>query len=158
MPLTYRQREALGVLDWLLDQDGQRQTGRTFVLAVSLIRQAIRRSPQPIYLIDHNAPQSRMGLRVIRDMVLHLTESDPHLMGRAHIDVRDDRFSIQPLSESRHLPDGPSWLPPESVLEVMAGNIRSRGSEWSTAVGLEPLVKRTRWERLLADELSEPSE
>lgn len=174
VPLNFRQREALGVLDWLLDQDGQRQTGRTFVIAVSLIRQAIRRSPQHVYLIDHYAQSPRMNHRVIRDMVLHLTESDPDLMGRAHIDVQDDRFSIQPLAESRPLPDGPSWLPPESVLGVMAGNLRSDVAEALTqeqridallnqARGAGQAEPLTRYDRMLngdldPDESPEPGE
>ena len=129
MPLTDRQATAVEILDWLLDQDESRQTGRTFVFAVSLIRQALRAQGQTVFLIDHWARDIRQGRRVLRDMILHLTESDPRLMGSAHIDVREDRLSIQPLSERTPLPSWRSWVPPESALEVMRVNLRSEMAE-----------------------------
>jgi len=161
VPLSTRQANAVKVLDWLLEQEVERQTGRTFVIAVSLIRQALRYPSRVIFLIDHPAARA-VGNRIVRDMVLHLTESDPHLMGSAHINVREDRFSIQPLEGSRPLPEWQGWIPTETVLGPMRANFRSELAEsLSQESHLDLLIAQTdgdpepptRYERLSGDDL-----
>ncbi len=76
-------------------------------------------------------------------MVLHLTESDPHLTGATHIHVREDRFSIQPLNESGSLPYWRDWVPTETVLEPMRANLRSEMAEaLSREQRLDSLIAR----------------
>ncbi len=53
MPLTSTQLRALRVLDWLFDLNGHRAQGRTSVLAVALIRQALRNPGHKIRYLDH---------------------------------------------------------------------------------------------------------
>lgn len=166
MPLTDRQVAAVTILSWLLDQgDPPRQTGRTMVFAVVLIRQALQHPGRVIFFRDHYAPRAA-DLMVIRSMVLHLMGSDPSLMGSAHIDVREDRFSIQLLDERRPLPNWREWVPPESLLEPSRVNLRSGLMEslvWEQrlddllrqveyAERGDSVLPRTRYERLLDDD------
>ena len=58
MPLTEQQMTALGALDWLLSRDDtDRRTGRTTVLAIAFIRQALRNSGFPVRIWDPTAPE-----------------------------------------------------------------------------------------------------
>jgi hypothetical protein len=53
MPLTSIQLQALQILDWLYDRNNHRAEGRTYVIAISLIRQALRYPGTPIPIWDH---------------------------------------------------------------------------------------------------------
>ena len=55
--LTAQQAAAVSSLDWLLSTDDRdRRTGRTYAMAVAILRHACRRHPAWIYVEDHTFP------------------------------------------------------------------------------------------------------
>jgi len=68
MPLTEQQEAALPILEWLIG--GDRRSGRTFILAIAIIRSACRNPGTPVYLIDHhdnhNSSQHHMYILIRR--------------------------------------------------------------------------------------------
>jgi len=80
MPLTPDQLQAVGILDWLLDQEGHRRTGRSLTYAVALIRQALRYPGRNIYYMDHIGHISLRDMRHLsRSLIDYLTVEDPFL-------------------------------------------------------------------------------
>lgn len=83
MVLTWTQEEALKTLDWLFDvSDENRGSGRSWLIAVALIRSAARNPTRPVYYSDHFGSQSQVNLRklvldlIFRDSILSLYFSE----------------------------------------------------------------------------------
>lgn len=170
------QQRAVAVLDWLLEENGERGTGRTLAIAVALVRKALRNPSVWVAYFDH-FPQALRGQRgIVARAVHHLVRSDQRL-AIAWFEFRDDSFRVRGPAT---LPDWETWLPAESVLEATLPNLRSShqtmrdlafGRElddlFSVATGDRPFVQtaagtgelapppkqpRSRYERMLEDD------
>jgi len=111
VPLNARQRQALPVLDWLLSSDeADRRSGRSWLMAVALVRRAAREADSFRYwnFQDHlpEIPRSQQ-FAVIAPLVQQLIASDRRLS--PHATYRRDGFRLQ-------LPEPIDWLPPEPFL------------------------------------------
>lgn len=160
MPLTPRQLNAVRSLDWLLDSsDQQRQTGRSFTLAIALIRQALRYPGRDIYYTDH-VPQipHRDQIRLSHDIVQDLTERDPflRLVGwtfrqRSFLAVLPEETIVASASIPFPIDD---WWPHESVLESTLANLAEAGEVATRLQGHTPIAEVLEQERELDAQLA----
>jgi hypothetical protein len=83
MPLTSAQLQALRVLDWLFDRNENRAEGRTHVVAIALIRQALRYPGTPIAIVDHHLDPHNMHSVTdhLRMTIQSMVSRDPVLSG-----------------------------------------------------------------------------
>jgi hypothetical protein len=157
VPLTPQQAEAIRVLDWLLDENEGRRTGRSTVMAVALIRQALRYPGRQIFYLDHTSgyPPVRERALLVRGLVEGLVNQDPalHRLPWAFLNTH---FSLTADSygEIAALPH--NWLPD---LAPAPGSLREL-LEFNQQVGDE--ARRLRypsfWQRLMAggEDVGEP--
>jgi len=117
MPLTQQQAEAVQVLDWLLDEQGERRSGRSTAMAVALVRQALRYPGQPVYYLDHTSayPPLRERAQLMRRLVEGLVRDDPAVM-RLPWRFEPTRFTL--------LADVPELIP-HDWMPVGMGDLRS---------------------------------
>ena len=103
MPLNPTQEEALPVLDWFLSEnEDDRQTGRSWILAVALIRLAARNPGRFVQARDHIA--TRDAARYTLVLVEGLINMDQHL--RQFREIREFGFQLNLLEPILN------WLPP----------------------------------------------
>jgi hypothetical protein len=90
MPLTQQQREAVRALDWILEPDEHRRTGRSFSQAVALVRVAARYPGTRFGCQDHASSLVRGPLgaqntnRILLGYIRGLIERDDVLEAHAH--------------------------------------------------------------------------
>lgn len=140
MPLTERQHDALDVLDWLFDPEARRQ-GRSYILAVALIRAAAIHPNVDVPVLDHH-PTLFYADRIL-DLICHLARADYRL--RDHLIVHSRGPSIR-LTLAEPVID---WLPIDDLSEeelAMRVIQAQEGEEPSP----EPLPERRTawWERI----------
>jgi hypothetical protein len=105
------------VLDWLLDdRAGNRQTGRSTVYAIALIRAALRQPRFPVEITPITYVENRSVKEILVRSIKRFIDDDPQLQGRV---VYDDRRDYLQSLLSHPVVD---WLPvlpdvPEHVLE-----------------------------------------
>jgi len=108
MPLREQQLRAIETLDWLLSHDeDDRGSGRTYVMAVALIRQAARFPRTRVDFVDHIGGR-RMQLH-IGQLVGGLVASDPYL--HRFSEMRQGSFALnlpRPVD---------NWLPERTPLQ-----------------------------------------
>lgn len=95
VPLTPQQAEAVKVLDWLLDENEGRRTGRSTVMAIALIRQALRYPGRHVFYLDHTSgyPPVRERALLVKGLVEGLVQRDPVLHGLPWA-FRNTHFSL----------------------------------------------------------------
>jgi hypothetical protein len=128
MPLTANQIDTVRALDWLLDPEGQRRTGRTFALAIALIRQALRYPGRDIYYMDHvGGLAQRDMMHLCRNTIEAFTHRDPFLR---HVGwtFRQRAFRAtlptETLVTSATIPMPPEgWWPDERAMEPTLANL-----------------------------------
>lgn len=151
VPLTPQQAEAVKVLDWLLDENGSRMTGRSTVMAIALIRQALRYPGRYVIYLDHTSgyPPVRERTSLIRGKVEGLINHDP-VLSRQPWNFRDTQFSLRAdntdalphnwLPDLGDIPQGPQW---ESLRELL--EVNQQVSEQ-----MNRLRRPSFWQRLMA--------
>lgn len=129
MPLNPEQEDALPVLDWLFSEDDRdRRTGRSWIIAVALIRQAARNPGQFIQARDH-VPTGQAA-QYVHFVIETLINEDDLL--RAHREIQATRFRLM-------LPEPiQNWRPVGSHLTQ---------AEVSRSLGVSPT---SRYEKLLS--------
>jgi len=168
MPLTANQIDTVRALDWLLDPEGSRRTGRTFAMAIALIRQALQHPGHDIYYMDHvgGLPQRDM-MHLCRNTIERWTHQDPFLRHLSWT-FRQRSFRVTPTTIPLP-PEG--WWPDESVLEPTLENLlqaqeadeRRRDTPLARALAqerelderlrqLDQATRKSAWERLGADD------
>jgi len=108
VPLSATQQHALDALDWMFDAgNGQRQTGRSLVWALALVRAAARHPGERIEISDHAETfvhQHRQSHEQCRQNVVMLVRSDPALSRNVEMDQRHFWFHLpRPIMD---------WMPP----------------------------------------------
>lgn len=165
MPLSQRQLEALDAIDWLLDPGmAYRQTGRSLLFAVGLVRAAARNPGVWVYLTDHSMSvgvTQAQAQRFLESTVRDLVVSDLNL--RPHFEMNRSRFRLN----LEYNVD--SWQPPEAFFAENrmylreAGEVRQRiqpfleqgirGFQGVQSLPPPPPPERlTVWELLMADD------
>jgi len=86
------QQEALPYLDKLFDPRGNRQTGRTYLIALALIRAACRNPGVRIPFIDHH-DNNNNARRIVRRYVEIMVGTDSAL--REHYSANDLSFVLK---------------------------------------------------------------
>jgi len=129
MPLSEDQVRAIRVLDWLLDPEGNRQTGRSYAIAVALIRQALRYPERWIYYIDHVTEIPRRDqYRICRSLVDYIVTEDPFLR-LLTFRTAEKRFRLvevptETLVTSAQIPwPIHVWLPDEQLMAETAERV-----------------------------------
>ena len=119
--LTPEQQRALEVLDWLYDPAARRE-GRTTVVAISLIRLALRNPGMQVAVQDPTTPYlgratARNVNRALRDHVIYFVSNDANIMPhwRGELLMRPERepaleFTPPVRAPALWLPSG--WSPP----------------------------------------------
>lgn len=127
VPLTEMQQQAVAVLDWLLEDDDGRQTGRTMAIAVALIRKAMRYPGTTVHFFDHHRMTerlSRLSRVVVGPMIQYLIVNDPSLR-QSWFELREGSLRLRDVI-GYVPPDWVSWLPAESVLESTRSDLQPR--------------------------------
>lgn len=135
MPLSDRQQQAVHVLDWLLDPE-ERRTGRSFALAVALIRCALRYPGQEVHYGDlpFDVPRSSWRQTVI-GYIQRLVASDPAISPHVTYSTAGFRFSLPaPITDWQPPQRGfPADEPPsgsiEGQMELVRGLVEERMRE-----------------------------
>ena len=78
MPLSEEQRAAIDSLDWLLDEH-PRRIGRSYAMAVALIRAALARPGRSLAYLDHLASGRHMHDTHMRSRIEGIITADPLL-------------------------------------------------------------------------------
>ena len=100
--LTERQAKSLDTITWLCDE-GQGGTGRSFAIAVALIRIALRSPGRKVRFVDHyGTPYS---VEEMKDRIRAMVAADPDLAGR----IKADRTTFQ-LQIVKPI-DADTWVP-----------------------------------------------
>jgi len=175
MPLSEDQVRAVRVLDWLLDSQRNRQTGRSYAIAVALIRQALRYPEQWIHYIDHvpSLPRRERD-RVCRSLVDYIINEDPFLRFLT-FRVEQKRFRLVEVPTETIVTSATvpwplhAWLPDERLMAETAERVltvendslrRVLAQEESLdellrqvefAEAEEPVDSPSLWERLTAE-------
>lgn len=107
MPLSENQLRALEVLDWLFrSDDSLRQTGRSLVWVVALIREAARHPGQWVEISDHAEQYTHLHRHLhegTQSILRELVSRDFRLDGNLEIDQHHFRLSLpEPID---------NWLP-----------------------------------------------
>lgn len=129
MPLTPIQLQAVPVLDWLFDQQGHRREGRSLVIAVGLIRQALRYPGSNIRYVDHYPERNQSD--VIRNYITELI--DVPALARWDWSFQRDSFRLIAPEITDAIPH--DWLPTLPQTPDM------------------PVTRKSVWERLVEDDL-----
>lgn len=99
------QQAALPYLDKLFDPMGNRQTGRTYLLAVALIRAACRNPTIEVPFIDHH-DNDRRSLGIVKRYVQILVKYSPELKPYYKSSGHHFRLNLpEPIMD--WMPDGP---------------------------------------------------
>ncbi len=78
--LTRQQKESQPAIEWYLDAtDDTRRTGRTYLIAVVFIRQALLRPESKVLLYDHWPYPLPYGTGHLPDLVRELIRTDEYL-------------------------------------------------------------------------------
>lgn len=119
MPLTRKQVAALPVLDWLLDDDGgSRRSGRSFIIAISLIRKALRHPGCLVSVIDHY--KSEASTVYLIQMIQFLIDKDARLKDFSWSIHENTIMVIESKSELRNwIPELPSSPPKKDKCPVL---------------------------------------
>lgn len=109
MPLSELQVSSLSALEWLFDVGEEyRRTGRSFLLALALVRIGLRNPGRWVSYFDHTESMENVSRRRdehVRDLIVRLVRVSP-FEGRFEMNGRISfRFNL-------HQPQ--DWLPPES--------------------------------------------
>jgi hypothetical protein len=126
MPHTERQLHALEALDWLLDiGEDYRASGRTHIIAVALIRQALRHPRQRIPYLDHWGFNLPVRQAAMRELIVRLIDMDEEL-SRCAWDIARENFRVLEPTITARMWNGehlelkgyfnPGNLPPTTVL------------------------------------------
>jgi len=114
--LTPQQQQALASVEWLFS-DNSRRTGRSFLIAVVVLRQMVRHPGEYIRVSDH-IPGLRMSyllytkvLELVADLGIKLSEID-HAPGRLsmrlHTDYQVPDSVVKALAELGNMPENSS--------------------------------------------------
>lgn len=121
--LTEQQNAALEVLDWLFDaSQDRRRTGRSAIMAIALIRAALRSPGHEVYIVDHVG--HRFSTEATTRLIQNWLAMDPLI---------DNSFRLNEARRSlyfRVLPRGVDpyrWLPGEWTLPAMPRNVPASG-------------------------------
>lgn len=142
MPLTERQVTALETLDWLFDDRSNRAEGRTFIMAVAFIRQALRYPGRQVPIFDHiHSPDTRMA---ILGYAQRLVDQDPRLQRldwNWHHDSRGPNISVGGMTPPEIIPY--NWIPsiPEEETDIFLHRVQQLQDD--EAIHMGPRVPNT---------------